>query len=297
MILKAKTPDIDRSRSHIECYNFCQQCEDHFATCGTTGPNQIPFVTSFLWDRINFRWQKHKQKLEAESSVLISWDEFKGFLRMALKDSWAFVDSSRTKIRSDFQYQQEEVLDWAAQLKHLQAMLKEFDPTGAPNETTLICYFREGLRPSIRAQLDHQRRDLDGWEEVVEKAGDVEAKANLQPSFYVKDINTKCPKGHRPSAKKDKEDTYQEPQNNASKDKDKAKSHNSSTSANQPQIQASKKDKRNRQGGHRGHPANKVNAIEVAKKDKAPKDPSHIKRYTGHQKGHYATKCPDKPKN
>ncbi len=173
-------------------------------------------------------------------------------------------------------------------------MLKEFDPTSASNKTILIRYFREGLRPSIRAQLDHQGQDLDGWEEVVEKAGDAEAKANLQPPFYVRNIDAKYPKGHLPSTKKDKEDTYQEPQNEASKDKDKTKSHNSSTSANQPQTQAPKKDKRGCWGGH---PATVVNATKVAKKDKTLKDLSHIKCYTCHQKGHYATKCPDKPKN
>ncbi len=131
----------------------------------------------------------------------------------------------------------------------------------------------------------------------MEKAGDAEAKANLQPPFYVRDINARCPKGHRPSAKNDKEDTYREPQSEASKDKDKAKSHSSSTSANQPQTQAPKKDKRGRHRGHGDHPATEVNATEVAKKDKAPKDLSYIKCYTCHQKGHYATKCLDKPKN
>ncbi len=172
-------------------------------------------------------------------------------------------------------------------------MLKEFDPTGAPNETTLIRYFREGLRPSIRAQFDPRRRDLDGWEEVVEKVDDVEAKANLQPLFYIRDIDARCPKDHRLLAKKDKEDTYRELQNEASKDKNKVKSHSSSASANQPQTQASKKDKRGRRGGH---PATGVNATEVAKKDKTPKDLSHIECYTYHQKGHYATKCLDKSK-
>ncbi len=131
----------------------------------------------------------------------------------------------------------------------------------------------------------------------MEKAGDVEAKANLQPSFYIRDIDVRCPKGHRPSAKKDKEDTYREPQNETSKNKDKAKSHNCSTSANQLQTQAPKKDKRGRRGGHGGHPATGVNATKVAKKDKAPKNLSHIECYTCHQKGRYATKCSDKPKN
>ncbi len=72
----------------------------------------------------------------------------------------------------------------------------------------------------------------------MEKAADAEAKANLQPPFYVRNIDARCLKGHRPSVKKDKEDTYRESRNEAS-NKDKAKS-NSSASANQPQTQASK---------------------------------------------------------
>ncbi len=71
------------------------------------------------------------------------------------------------------------------------------------------------------------------WEEVVEKTGDVEAKANLQSPFYIREIDFRCLKGHRLLAKKDKEDTYWEPHNEASKDKDKAKSQTFSF-ANQP---------------------------------------------------------------
>ncbi len=72
------------------------------------------------------------------------------------------MDSYWTKIRRDSQYQQEEVLDWATHLKHLQAVLKEFNPTGAPNTTTLIRYFQEWFRPSIWAQLDYRGQDFDG---------------------------------------------------------------------------------------------------------------------------------------
>ncbi len=78
--LKSKTPDVYRSRSYMECYNFCQQCEDHFTTCEATRPNRISFAASFLRDRINFYWQQHKRKVEAESLIPISWDEFKAFL-------------------------------------------------------------------------------------------------------------------------------------------------------------------------------------------------------------------------
>ena len=36
--LKARSPDLYRGKSHMDCYNFCQQCEDYFATVGATEP-------------------------------------------------------------------------------------------------------------------------------------------------------------------------------------------------------------------------------------------------------------------
>ncbi len=65
---------------------------------------------------------------------------------------------------------------------------------------------------------------------MVEKAGNAEAKANLQSPFCIREIDSSYPKGHRPLAKK--EDTYQEFRDETSKDKNKAKSH-TSISANQ----------------------------------------------------------------
>ncbi len=130
----------------------------------------------------------------------------------------------------------------------------------------------------------------------MEKAGNIEAKADLQLSFYIREIDSRCPRDHYPSAKKNKEDTYWDPHNKVSnKDKNKAKSHNSSSSANQLQTQALKKKKRGRWGGY---PATEVNAIKVVTKDKnKAKDLSHIECYTCKQKGHYANKCPKKVKN
>ena len=46
--LKAKTLDVYRNRFYMECYNFCQQCKDYFATYGATGPNRIPLAAFFL---------------------------------------------------------------------------------------------------------------------------------------------------------------------------------------------------------------------------------------------------------
>ena len=89
------------------------------------------------------------------------------------------MDSYWTKIKQDSQYQQEEVQDGVAYLNHFQAILKEFNPTYAPNKTTFIHYLRDGLYPSIWALFNYQRQDLDMWDEVVEKAGDAKAKINL----------------------------------------------------------------------------------------------------------------------
>ena len=53
--LKAKTPETYWGKSHIECYHFYQQCEDHFETSGATGMNRTPFAASFLRGSINLR--------------------------------------------------------------------------------------------------------------------------------------------------------------------------------------------------------------------------------------------------
>ena len=54
--LKTCFPDVYRGKSHMDCYNFCQQGEDYFATIAATGPTRILFATSFLQDWISFRW-------------------------------------------------------------------------------------------------------------------------------------------------------------------------------------------------------------------------------------------------
>ena len=54
--LKARSPDVYRGKSHMDCYNFCQQCEDYFAIAGTMGSTWIPFAASFLRDQISFCW-------------------------------------------------------------------------------------------------------------------------------------------------------------------------------------------------------------------------------------------------
>ena len=43
--------------------------------------------------------------------------------------------------------------------------------------------------------MDHQGQDLDAWDKVVEKAKDAKVNVNLQSSFYIREIDSKCPRG------------------------------------------------------------------------------------------------------
>ena len=203
--LKAKLLDMNCGKFYIECYNFCQQCKDHFATAGAKGPNRIFFAAFFLRDRVNFRWQQYKWKHKAESSVFIIWEEFKTFFCQSLGDFRAFVDSYWAKIKRNSPYQQKDVLDWVTCLEHLQAIFQEFDSVAPPNDNTMIRYFWEGLRPLIRAQLDVWNRDLDFCNEVIDKTVDAEAKTSLQSPSGTRKIDFWYFWGQRPTKKDDKD--------------------------------------------------------------------------------------------
>ena len=87
------------------------------------------------------------------------------------------------------------VQDWAAHLEYLQSILIEFDSECAPEEGTMIRYFREGLRPSVRVEMEQRGRELDSFEELVEKAVDAEAKAALRPRSYARETDQHCLQG------------------------------------------------------------------------------------------------------
>ena len=91
--LWAHSLDVYYEKSHMDCYNFCQQCDDYFATVEAIGPTRILFAASFLCDRISFRWQQYKRRHDDETPVPVIWDEFKAFLFRSLGDSQAFLDT------------------------------------------------------------------------------------------------------------------------------------------------------------------------------------------------------------
>ncbi len=71
------------------------------------------------------------------------------------------------------------------------------------------------------------------WDKMVEKTINTKVKANLQPFSGTREIDSRCPRGYRPSVKKDKDDANWEHWDETLKDK--IKSHNSSF-ANQLQT-------------------------------------------------------------
>ena len=69
----------------------------------------------------------------------------------------------------------------------------------------MIRYFLEGLKRSVRAQIDVQSWDLNSWEEAIEKAVNVKAKTILQSSFSTRDMDSRYPRGNRPAKKEEKD--------------------------------------------------------------------------------------------
>ena len=123
----------------MDCYHFCQQCEDYFKASGATGMNRTSFAATFFRGTVSLKWAQHKRR--HKNATPITWPEFKNFLQKDLGDSQAFIDSIRSKFRRDSQYQLEKARDYASHLQHFQSILVRFGTIGAPNEPTIICYF------------------------------------------------------------------------------------------------------------------------------------------------------------
>ena len=132
----------------------------------------------------------------------MTWREFKSFLRKNVEDSRAFVDGIWSKIKRDSQYQDKSVQDWAAHLKYLQSILIRFDPDCALEESTMIWYFREGLRLSMQVEMKQRGQELNSFEEIVQKTVDAKAKAALRPRSYICNTNQYYLRGSRLSAAK-----------------------------------------------------------------------------------------------
>ena len=129
----------------------------------------------------------------------MTWAKFKDFLKKNLEDDRVFANSICSKFRQDSHYQAKWVLDWAAYLEHLQSILLEYDPVGAPTKPTMLRYFRKGLKPSVLAELEYQDLELESFDQMVKKTVDVKTKSALWPCSNTKKIDQNCPRSNRPA--------------------------------------------------------------------------------------------------
>ena len=290
----------------MDCYHFCQQCEDHFKTSGATGMNRTPFAASFLRGTISLRWAQHKRR--HQSATPITWSEFKTFLRKDLGNSQAFIDNIWSKFRRDSQYQLEEARDWASHLQHLQSILSKFDSVGAPDKLTMIRYFWEGLKPSIKVKMEQQDQASTSFEGMIQKTVNVEAKAGLRSTIMVQDLYAHCPRGHRSSY-----NTFIKVQTQGSKDssrpkemklKDLKSTPSRDNAAELPKKDDNKDKKKRFQDQRREYtgeqkeqtPATNINTTNISKKKKKRRDVSEITCFNYDKKGHFASDCIE-PKN
>ena len=93
----------------------------------------------------------------------MTWAELKDLLKNNLGNDWGFANSICSKFGQDSQSQAEFVLDWVAHLDHLQSILLKYNLVGTLTEPILLKYFREGLKPSVLAELEHGDLKLDGF--------------------------------------------------------------------------------------------------------------------------------------
>ena len=70
--LKARFPDLYRSKSNMEYYYFYYQCEDYFATTSAKGQNSISFAITFFLNWALFCWQQYKQKIDGKTASPIT---------------------------------------------------------------------------------------------------------------------------------------------------------------------------------------------------------------------------------
>ena len=181
----------------------------------------------------------------------------------------------------------------------------------------MIRYFEEGLKPSIKAEIDQDDFQLIDYKELVAKAVRAEAKAGLRPSSYVRETDLCCLRGNRPAHTTAHKVQTQGAEKDHCGDDSKASKGSASTPASastqdsEPSNKA-KKDKKKNWRGKRGSrepkdsttPASGVNAAEVGgggqrsgQTRRNQKDVKEITCFNCNKKGHYSNRCPEPPKN
>ena len=163
----------------------------------------------------------------------------------------------------------------------------------------MICYFCEGLKPSIKVEMEQQDQMSIDFEEMVQKAVNAEAKAGLRSSTMVRESDVCCPRGHRLSHNTSSKvqtqgTTAKEPCSKEPKPKD-LKPAPSNDNTAEPAKKEDRKEKKKRLQNQRWeHTGEQTPATEV--NTEAPKKKLKTRCFNCNKKGHYANECIE-PKN
>ena len=171
----------------------------------------------------------------------------------------------------------------------------------------MICYFQKGIKLSIKVEMEQQDRKSMNFEEMVQRAVNVEAKAGLRSSIMVRDSDICCLRDHRPS-----NSTASKVQTQETTIKDfyleelkvkETRPTSSRTKANEPSKQAHKEKKKKKHQERRDKeqtPASTANETKVQQKKKKmnkDRDVSKVTCFNCNKKGHYTSSCTKFPKN
>ena len=171
----------------------------------------------------------------------------------------------------------------------------------------MICYFRKGLKPSIKVEIEQQDREFMDFEEMVQRAVNAEAKAGLRSSTMVRKSDARCPRGHRPShntsskmqtqgsSHKDSPRTKESRPKEAKLTNGKAPAPPRSDEPAKPNCEKKKREWLKKKKDSTS--ATKDNTIEAQKKKRTPGDTSQVTCYNCQKKSHFANKCSEPPKN
>ena len=165
----------------------------------------------------------------------------------------------------------------------------------------MICYFQEGLKPYIKVEMEQQDWESTNFEELVQKAVNVEANAGLRSSIMVRESDLLCFRDYRPS-----HNTFSKVQTQGSSHKDlsrskepKSKDPKPAPSRDNVAEPAKKEDRKKKKkklwNQRREHTdeqtlATRVNTKALKKKIKA-------RCFNCNKKGHYANECTELSKN
>ena len=167
----------------------------------------------------------------------------------------------------------------------------------------MICYFWEGLKPSIKVEMKQQDRKSMNFKEMVQRAGNAEAKAGLRSSTMVRDSDVRCLRGYRPS------------HNTSSKVQTQGSSHKNSPRTKEsknkdPKLalprgntaEPAKKEDKKKKPWERKRERNKQTLAtsdntEAPKKKKKRRDSSKVTYFNCDKKDYYASNCTEPPKN